>query len=207
MATPTVSGISPVSGHAGTVVVITGTNFIGTTAVTFGTTPATSFVVNSATQIAAVAPVGLAIPDITVTNASGTSATSSADQFTYSGYVPRDVVVSLTDFPWQFLVKNHNGIVTRTAVTDYSKATNRRNLFPPTLIPGNDVADMIIAPPAVVASPLVTNTDALTILPDDIAEAGGAATPPKPEVFTRVICYFGTVDAPAAPGKIGRAHV
>ena len=57
-AAPSISALSPVSGTTagGTSVVITGTNFIGTTAVTFGGINATSFVVNSATQITAITP-------------------------------------------------------------------------------------------------------------------------------------------------------
>ncbi len=83
---PTVTAVSPGSGSTfgGTSVVITGTDFTGATAVSFGGTAATSFMVNSATQVTAVAPPGTAGPvDITVTAPSGTSATSASDQFTY----------------------------------------------------------------------------------------------------------------------------
>ena len=55
---PAITGLAPTSGPAagGTSVIITGTNFTGATAVTFGGTLATSFTVNSATQITAVSP-------------------------------------------------------------------------------------------------------------------------------------------------------
>jgi uncharacterized repeat protein (TIGR02543 family) len=85
-ATPTVTNISPSSGPAagGTSVTITGTNFTGATAVTFGAVNAASYTVNSATNITAVSPAGSAgTVHVTVTTAGGTSATSSADQFTY----------------------------------------------------------------------------------------------------------------------------
>jgi hypothetical protein len=85
-AVPTISGISHTSGTivGGTSVTITGTNLTGATAVKFGSANATSYAVNSATQITAVSPAGSAgAVDITVTTAGGTSATSSADQFTY----------------------------------------------------------------------------------------------------------------------------
>src|SRR5450830_520423 len=88
VAAPVVTSISPTSGPAtgGTTVIITGTNFAGTTAVTFGATAATGFTVNSATQITATAPSGSAgTVDIRVTTTGGTSATSAADQFTYVG--------------------------------------------------------------------------------------------------------------------------
>jgi IPT/TIG domain len=82
-ATPTVTSISPNVGTTagGTSVAITGTNFTGTTAVSFGGTAAASFTVNNATSITATSAAGTGTVDITVTNPSGTSATSSADQF------------------------------------------------------------------------------------------------------------------------------
>lgn len=84
---PTVTYVSPTAGptSGGTSVIITGTNFSGTTAVTFGATAATGYTVNSATQITATAPAGTGTVDVRVTTASGTSATSAADQFTYVG--------------------------------------------------------------------------------------------------------------------------
>ncbi|WP_441259775.1 IPT/TIG domain-containing protein [Bradyrhizobium sp. 521_C7_N1_3] len=92
---PTVTSISPTSGPqtGGTTVVITGTNFSGATAVTFGATAATGFAVNSATQITATSPAGTGTVDITVTTVGGTSATSAADQFTY---IPAPTVTSIS---------------------------------------------------------------------------------------------------------------
>ena len=83
--TPTVTNVSPMYGPTtgGTSVTITGTGFFGTTAVKFGSTNATSFTVNSITQITATSPSGSGTIDITVTTPQGTSATSSADEFTY----------------------------------------------------------------------------------------------------------------------------
>jgi hypothetical protein len=84
---PTVSSISPSSGTTlgGTPVTITGTYFTGTTAVKFGPTAAANFTVNSATSITVFSPSGSAgIIDVTVIAPGGTSAISSADQFTYS---------------------------------------------------------------------------------------------------------------------------
>ena len=84
---PTVSGLNPSSGglSGGMSVIITGSNFTGATGVSFGGVAASSFTVNSATQITAVAPAASAAGsvDVTVTTPSGTSATSAADQFTY----------------------------------------------------------------------------------------------------------------------------
>ncbi|HXX89182.1 MAG TPA: IPT/TIG domain-containing protein, partial [Acidimicrobiales bacterium] len=83
---PTVSSLSPASGPSagGTAVTITGTGFGGATQVLFGTAAASAFSVTSATSITATAPPGSAgSVDVTVTTPGGTSATSSADRFTY----------------------------------------------------------------------------------------------------------------------------
>ncbi|GAA3048724.1 hypothetical protein GCM10010464_11220 [Pseudonocardia yunnanensis] len=73
---PIVSSVVPSSGPTtgGTVVTITGSGFTGATAVTFGGTPATSFMVNSATQITATTPVHAAgTAPVVVTTPSGSS--------------------------------------------------------------------------------------------------------------------------------------
>jgi hypothetical protein len=85
---PTVTSISPTSGPAvgGTSVIITGTGFAGTTgagSVKFGTVNATSYIVNSGTQVTAIAPSGTGIVDVTVTNNAQTSTVSAADRYTY----------------------------------------------------------------------------------------------------------------------------
>jgi hypothetical protein len=84
--TPTVTAVSPITGTTagGTSVTITGTGLAGVTMVDFGTTGATSFAVVSSTSITATSPeepVGTV--DVTVTTSGGTSAISTADQFTY----------------------------------------------------------------------------------------------------------------------------
>src|SRR5207248_5935231 len=67
----------------GTSITITGTNFTNATGVSFGSNPASSFTVDSATQITATTPAGTGTVDVTVTTAGGTSATNAADQYTY----------------------------------------------------------------------------------------------------------------------------
>jgi len=82
----TISSVSPTSGPiaGGTSVTITGAGFTGATAVKFGSTNATSFAVNSSTQITAVSPAGSAgATDITITTPNGTSTTNINDKFTY----------------------------------------------------------------------------------------------------------------------------
>jgi len=83
---PTITGISPTNGGTagGTSVIITGINLTAASGVKFGSTNASSYTVNSATQITAISPVGsLGTVDVTVTTPGGTSATGSSDQFTY----------------------------------------------------------------------------------------------------------------------------
>ncbi|MGO4648004.1 IPT/TIG domain-containing protein, partial [Nocardia sp. 2YAB30] len=75
VALPALISLSPVAGPVagGTTVTLTGTGLTGATAVTFGATPATSFTVNSDTQITAVAPAGTGVVQATVTTPGGTS--------------------------------------------------------------------------------------------------------------------------------------
>lgn len=83
---PAVTKVEPVEGPTvgGTSVTITGTELIDATGVSFGSTAATSYTVNSATQITATAPAGSAgAVDVTVTTPGGTSTTSPSDHYTY----------------------------------------------------------------------------------------------------------------------------
>lgn len=84
---PVVTGLNPATSYVygGTSVTITGTNFTGATAVTFGITAATSFTVTNATTIVAVTPVESAgVVDVTITTpVGGTSATVLADRFSF----------------------------------------------------------------------------------------------------------------------------
>jgi hypothetical protein len=96
---PTVTGVSPSTGPAagGTTVTITGTKLTGATAVYFGSETASSFVVNSDTQITATSPLGSpGTVDVTVVTAGGTSATSPADQFAYVAAPAAPVITRIT---------------------------------------------------------------------------------------------------------------
>lgn len=78
---PGIVSFSPQSGPTGTVVTITGNNFTGATAVTFGGVPASSFTVVNATTITATVANG-ASGSITVTTPVGSG---SLGGFTYNG--------------------------------------------------------------------------------------------------------------------------
>jgi hypothetical protein len=83
---PVVTGLSTKKGPAagGTSVTITGTSFIGVTAVKFGSTNAASYEVNSATSITAVSPAGTTgAVEVIVTTPNGESGITSKDRFTY----------------------------------------------------------------------------------------------------------------------------
>jgi hypothetical protein len=92
---PTISSVAPTAGSVagGTTVTITGTNFTAASAVKFGPTPASSFTVNSDSQITAIAPPA-SVPgtvDVSVSSLAGSSPTvREEDKFTYTAcVVPR----------------------------------------------------------------------------------------------------------------------
>ncbi len=113
IAAPTVAGISPSTGPAsgGTLVTITGAGFTSATAVDFGTTVATDVKVVNDTTITADSPAGSGAVNVTVTTPAGTSATSSADQFTFIAASP--MVMSVSRFGYHMhptsLVIQFNG--------------------------------------------------------------------------------------------------
>jgi hypothetical protein len=80
---PIVKFLTPPTAAAAAVIKIYGTNFVGVTAVKFGATAATTFVVDSGRQITATVPAGTGTVAITVTNAQGISTTSAASSFLY----------------------------------------------------------------------------------------------------------------------------
>jgi hypothetical protein len=100
---PTVTGLGTTSGSGsgGTTVILTGTHLGAASQVLFGGIPATTFVVNSDTQVTAIAPAHASgTVDVTVTTAVGTSSTSSSDHFTYSSVpVPTVTMVGPTAGP------------------------------------------------------------------------------------------------------------
>jgi uncharacterized repeat protein (TIGR03803 family) len=76
--TPAILSFTPPNGPVGTSVVITGNSFTGATKVTFGGIAATSFTVNSYTQITATVPVGAVTGKIQVITPGGTATSATA---------------------------------------------------------------------------------------------------------------------------------
>lgn len=75
---PTIRSLAPTSGAVGAQVKIVGTNFAGATLVSFGGASATSFAVDSASEITAVVPSGAVTGVIRVTTPTGTATSPTA---------------------------------------------------------------------------------------------------------------------------------
>ena len=76
--TPQIKSFTPTSGPVGTSVVITGVGLTQTTKVIFGGVAATSFTVNSDTQVTATVPTGVKTGKIAITTPGGTATSSGA---------------------------------------------------------------------------------------------------------------------------------
>lgn len=92
---PVVNSFSPTLGDSGTTVNIKGLNFLGTTSVNFGGTPAISFVVDSATGIRAIVGIGSA-GAVTVTNPFGTSSLDGFISPSIRSFTPSTATVGTT---------------------------------------------------------------------------------------------------------------
>ncbi len=139
---PAVSGLSPGSGPAGTLVTIAGSNFTGATAVSFGAVAASSFAVNNSTTITAVVPAGTGTVDVTVAAVGGTSATGSADRFTYAAGLAPNQVPSPVAGGWQL---NGSALLNSTASPPNLQLTPATNwqvgsAFSPVPVPGVGVS-------------------------------------------------------------------
>src|SRR5579872_2952118 len=148
---PVVTGVSPNFGPTtgGTNVTITGTGLGLATAVSFGSTPATTFVANSDTQVTAVSPAEpVGVVDVTVTTPCGTSATGPADHF---HYVPPQAGVFKNHPPQRLLDTRSSGPKLGPGVTRNITVTGGTTGVPTTAI-------------ALVANVTATDTTALSWL-------------------------------------------
>ncbi|GAB3587594.1 hypothetical protein GCM10027345_38550 [Hymenobacter daeguensis] len=90
-APPVITSFTPTTGPAGSVVVITGTNFTLASQVTFNGTSAPNYIVNSATQITVTVPAGATTGVIGVTTPTGSGVSTGV--FTV---IPAPVITSFT---------------------------------------------------------------------------------------------------------------
>jgi hypothetical protein len=111
---PTITSFTPTSGPVGTSVVITGTNLTGATAVTFNNVAATTFTVNSATQITATVPTTATTGPIRVTTPNGTG--SSLTNFTIAA-------PTITSFAPTFGPVGTSVVITGTNLTGATAVT------------------------------------------------------------------------------------
>jgi hypothetical protein len=86
---PVVTGVSPSVGPpvGGTSVTVSGSNFTGATAVSFGGIFGVNMVLVNDTQLTVIAPPGMGVVDVTVTGPGGTSSVAAADLFAYGAPV------------------------------------------------------------------------------------------------------------------------
>src|SRR5216683_2935139 len=151
---PTVSDISPMSGPAtgGTSVTITGTGFTSAASVSFGSTLASNITFISDTRITAVSPSGCGIVHVTVTTPSGTSATGTADLFTYIPPTPTVVYIKPYRGPTTggtSVIITGSGFMCATSVKFGSTPAKKYNIDNDTQItaispPGDGIVDVTV---------------------------------------------------------------
>jgi hypothetical protein len=123
---PVVSSISPASGvpAGGNAVKISGQYLDGATKVTFGSTPASSFSVDSVSQITAIAPASApATVDVRVTGPGGSSDVGPQDLYTYAA--PATTTTSAGGSPGALLAAPPGGAVAKPAVSSLGQSSSR----------------------------------------------------------------------------------
>jgi hypothetical protein len=214
---PTVTAVTPNQGPkgGGNVVSITGTGFIGASAVTFGANVATNVTVVNATTITATVPAGaVGEVDVRVTTPAGQSAAVAADHYTYqnvpginainprSGAPAGGTLVTITGTDFTGAIAVRFGAVAATAFTVNS--ATRITATAPSQAAGS-VVDIRVTTPAG-TSPMTTAdrfvyADAPTVTmisPNKGLPAGGTVVTITGTDFTNVTAVrFGAMAATA----------
>ena len=122
---PVVTGISPATGPlaGGTSVIITGTDLGSAISVNFSASTAT-ITANTATSITATSPAGTGTVHVTVTTAGGTSATGSADQFTYAAAAVPFGIGVYRPSAHMFYLKNGTALSWTTTAINWGASTD-----------------------------------------------------------------------------------
>ena len=197
--TPSVSGISPMSGSdvGGTQVTMTGSAFTGVTAVNFGSTSASSFTFIADTELVAVAPPSIdGRVDVTVTNSAGTSATNPDDTFTY---LPPPTVSSVTPdigpdnggTAVAIVGTNFTGVIAvdfgSTAASSFTVINDTQ--IAATTPPGSDgTVDVTVATPVGESTP--SGADQFTYLPTTSTSVSSSV---DPSFFGEEVSFTATV--------------
>jgi hypothetical protein len=182
---PVLASFSPAAGPIGTTVVLTGSGFLGTTSVSFNGTPATGFVVNSATQLTAQVPAGATTGAITVTTP--VAAAASATAFTV---VPQTTPISLVPGPNAVAVArtapvqfNFSSAITAATASNLRVFGNQLRGQRPGTLAGAGTATLSFTP-----SPAFAPGEQLSVsLPGTMLTATGGAVRPQVYQFTAAV--------------------
>ncbi|MEV2244283.1 IPT/TIG domain-containing protein [Streptomyces sp. NPDC049970] len=205
---PVVTGVSPSSGptSGGTGVTLTGTGFTGATAVTFAAVAATSFLVNSATQITATTPSGSAgAAVVAVTTPGGTNAPDAfffyaappalSSAFPNVGPAAGGVVVTLTGSNLL------NAGAVRFGATDAASFTVvSATQITATAPPGTDSSPITVVTPGGTSNPVAFTYAALPTLTALVPTSG-------PTTAGTVVTLAGTNLATASVVRFGATAV
>jgi hypothetical protein len=121
---PVVGSLSPAVGSTagGNAVTITGQYLDGATGVSFGSSPASSFSVDSSTQITAIAPAAApATVDVRVTGPGGSSEVGPADRYTFVALA----TTTGTGSPGSLLATPPFAVVAKPAVSGFGQSASR----------------------------------------------------------------------------------
>jgi hypothetical protein len=156
-AAPTVTGLSPTSGASGggDTVTVSGTGFTGATAVNFGSVAATNLIVQNDTQLTVTSPLPSASGpvDVTVITPAGTSAISTADQFTY--VVPPAAAPTVTGLnPTSGTLGGGNNVTVRGTGFTGATAVNFGSVAATNLIVQNDTQLTVTSPTPSASGPV-----------------------------------------------------
>jgi hypothetical protein len=161
---PSITGLNPSSGGAGTTVVISGRNLTGATSVKFGSANA-SFTFQSDSSITAVAPSGSGAVQVTVTSPAGTS---RGQRFTYPAAPPPAAAPTISSISPSSGPHTAATVVTITG-TNFGGATcsvvgTTSTPIPCTVGPGNTMITLTM--------PYATGTGTATVV---VTTPGGSA--------------------------------
>lgn len=187
---PIIDQLNPATGPTtgGTIVIITGKNFTAPLTVAFGSTPAPSFNINSATQITVLSPshgVAEAV-DVRVTKGSNTSPVGAATKFTYASAVP--IVTQLAPNQGS-TVGGYDVVITGLGFTGATcpGAVKFGAMPAPSCTVINDTTLSVKAPPNVSGSTVVsvTTPNGTSALSENFtyvspSGSGGSTSPPAP---------------------------